>query len=58
MTKQKFLLAGDIVIEIKENKTIGTNSLINYVFNTAFLDNQYLFPHEASFEFLSANCHH
>jgi len=36
--KQEVNLIGDIAIDIKDNKTVGHNLLISYVFNTAFID--------------------
>ena len=39
MPKHKVALVGDILVEIKENKAIGTNLLISYSFNSAFLTN-------------------
>jgi hypothetical protein len=38
MLKQKHFFAGDITIEIKEDKALGKNLLISYVFNTAFVN--------------------
>ena len=35
--KNKTALAGDIVIELKDSKSLGTNLVISYVFNTAFV---------------------
>ena len=35
--KQSVPITGDIVVEIKDSKAIGTNLLISYVFNTAFI---------------------
>lgn len=43
LVKQSFAMVGDIVIELKENKALGKNLLISYVFNTAFVEyNMYI----------------
>lgn len=35
--KETIPLVGDILIELKENKTLGKNLIISYTFNTAFV---------------------
>lgn len=35
---RKHFFVGDITIQIKEDKPLGKNLLINYVFNTAFVN--------------------
>jgi hypothetical protein len=38
--KEEVALVGDITIDLKENRSVGRNLLISYVFNTAFLTEQ------------------
>ena len=35
---EQHLFAGDVTLELKEDKSIGKNLLISYMFNTAFID--------------------
>lgn len=47
--KYEFTFVGDVTLEIKDNRAVGHNLLISYVFNTAFLPAAtYRLPHAAT----------